>query len=705
VASRTTLRSVTAEAAVANPLLQRDGLPQYPRVRPEDVEPALKGILDELRTEYPTLESQVAGVSTDKVYSIAVDRLEELVHPLDYAWGVVSQLMMVANSEPLRAAHRALQPEVVKASQLLRQSRSVYRALQAVKVDTPLWEGLPEVKRRIIESSLRSMRHSGVGLEGEDLAAFNALSLELASLSTKFSNNVMDSSAAFQLVLTDKDAVRGLPPTGLALAAQTAVNKGHTGATPETGPWVLTLAPPSYGPAMQHIADRGLRETLFRAFITRASSGDHDNAPVLTRILALRQKRAQLLGYGNHAELSLASKRARSVGEVDALLRSLRDASYEPAKAELREVEAFARLHGFEEPLALWDVPYWLERQKEARFTFTQEELRPYLALPNVLAGLFALCERLFGVQIVAADGEAEVWHPDVRFFKVLDEGAHVASFFLDPYSRPGTKRGGAWQSNIQDASRVLDHKPVASLVCNSTPPMGGTPSLMTFGEVSTLFHETGHGLQAMLTTVREANAAGTRNVEWDAVELPSQFMENWCYDRRTLYSFARHHATEEPLPEALYQKLLAQRTYSAGLQMLRSVYLSQVDMELHHHYDPSAGSETPFDVMRRVAATHTVLPPLPEDRFLCAFDHLFAGGYSAGYYSYKWAEVMSADAFAAFEEAGLDDEAAVRAVGRRFRSTVLALGGSRHPSDVFRDFRGRDPSPAALLRHAGLAA
>lgn len=285
VASRTTLRSVTAEAAVANPLLQRDGLPQYPRVRPEDVEPALKGILDELRTEYPTLESQVAGVSTDKVYSIAVDRLEELVHPLDYAWGVVSQLMMVANSEPLRAAHRALQPEVVKASQLLGQSRSVYRALQAVKVDTPLWEGLPEVKRRIIESSLRSMRHSGVGLEGEDLAAFNALSLELASLSTKFSNNVMDSSAAFQLVLTDKDAVRGLPPTGLALAAQTAVNKGHTGATPETGPWVLTLAPPSYGPAMQHLADRGLRETLFRAFITRASSGDHDNAPVLTRIL------------------------------------------------------------------------------------------------------------------------------------------------------------------------------------------------------------------------------------------------------------------------------------------------------------------------------------------------------------------------------------------------------------------------------------
>ena len=351
-------------------------------------------------------------------------------------------------------------------------------------------------------------------------------------------------------------------------------------------------------------------------------------------------------------------------------------------------------------------MPYWSERQSEKLFGFEEEELRPYFALPNVLSGLFGLCSRIFDVRIEEAKGDAPVWHPDVQFFKVLDgpTGEHLASFYLDPYARPEDKRGGAWMGTCVGSSKVLDRKPVAYLTCNGSPPVDGKPSLMTFNEVTTLFHETGHGLQHMLTEVEHAPAAGINGVEWDAVELPSQFMENWCYDEGTVYGagMATHYETGEPLPRDLFDQLCAQRTYMAGSGMLRQLYFGVLDMELHHRYDPK-GKESPFDVQKKIAAQYTVLPPLDDDRFLCAFSHIFAGGYSAGYYSYKWAEVLSADAFAAFEEVGLENEEAVRETGRRFRKTVLALGGGRHPSDVFRDFRGRDPSPDALLKHSGL--
>jgi len=369
---------------------------------------------------------------------------------------------------------------------------------------------------------------------------------------------------------------------------------------------------------------------------------------------------------------------------------------------------AFAKENGFEgEQLELWDLTFWSERQSEALFGFEEEELRPYFALPNVLNGLFGLCKRIFGVDITRADGEAPIWHPDVQFFKVVDEetGEHIASFYLDPYSRPESKRGGAWMDVCLGKSKALDRKPVAYLTCNGSPPVGDKPSLMTFNEVTTLFHETGHGLQHMLTQVAHGPAAGINGVEWDAVELPSQFMENWCYDESTLYDagLAKHYETGEPLPKHFFNKLCEQKTYQAGMAMLRQLYFGTLDMELHHRYDPETDARSPFDVQAEIAKQYTVLSPLPNDRFLCAFGHIFAGGYSAGYYSYKWAEVLSADAFAAFEEVGLDNEDAVREVGRKFRATVLALGGGRHPSEVYRDFRGRDPSPEALLRHSGL--
>jgi oligopeptidase A len=413
-----------------------------------------------------------------------------------------------------------------------------------------------------------------------------------------------------------------------------------------------------------------------------------------------------LLGYDTYAELSIARKMAPSVAAVEQLMEELRSASYEAAARELEELTAFARDRGFAGDLKQWDVPFWSERMREENYGLNDEELRPYFPLPQVLEGLFTLAGRLFGVKISAADGEAPVWHPDVRYFQVTgDDGQAIAHFYLDPYSRPAEKRGGAWMDDCINRGTVNGQVrlPVAYLVCNQSPPVDGKPSLMNFREVETLFHEFGHGLQHMLTTVDYAGAAGINNVEWDAVELPSQFMENWCYHRETLLKLARHYETGEPLPEDLFQKILAARNFMTGNAILRQVNFGWLDIELHHRYQPG-GKETIWEVRDRLAEKTTILKPLPEDAFLCAFGHIFAGGYAAGYYSYFWAEVLSADAFAAFEEAGLEDESAITETGRRFRDTVLSLGGSQHPMEVFVSFRGREPSTQALLRHRGLA-
>lgn len=612
--------------------------------------------------------------------------------------------MGVKNSDDLRKAHDSVQSSIIEAHQSVGQSSPLFKALAAIKEKD--WSTLDEAQQRIIDSNLRQMRFSGVDLPPETKAHFNKLKLEMAELSTKFSNNVLDSTKQFQLRITNAADLDGLPASTKGLLAQNAVRAGEKDATAESGPWVLTLDMPAYLPAMQHLTNRQLRETLYRAYSTRASQDDKDNAPLIQRILQLKLEVAQLLGFACHADKSLASKMASSTQSVMQLIEMLRERSFPAAQREMEELRAFAKKQGADYDLQLWDVPFWSERLRETEYQFEQEALRAYLPLPAVLDGLFALANRLFGVKIIAADGEAQVWHEDVRYFKVLDEttGEEIAAFFLDPYSRPAEKRGGAWMDVCLGRSKVLNRRPVAYLTCNGSPPVGTQPSLMTFREVETLFHEFGHGLQHMLTRVEHADAAGISNVEWDAVELPSQFMENWCYDKPTLYSFARHYETGEPLPEELFEKLKAAKNFQAGMQMLRQLFFGAMDMQLHSKdYDPY-GKETIFDVQQRLAKLYTVMPPLPEDRFLCSFGHIFAGGYSAGYYSYKWAEVMSADAFAAFEEAGLDNEEAVRKTGRRFRETVLAMGGGKHPSEVYKAYRGRDPSPEALLRHSGLA-
>lgn len=690
-----------------NPLLIGQGLPPFAEIKPEHVVPAMTQLLAEVNQELTALEAQV-----QPTWKSLVEPLDRLSDRLTWSWGIVGHLMGVKNSPELREAYESVQPQVIQFFNKLSQSQPIYAAFKALKASQD-WDSLDPAQKRIVDAAIKDAELSGIGLEGEKRDRFNTIQLELADLSTKFSNHVLDATKAFSLNLTSPDEIEGLPPSLVSLAAQVAREAGEENATPENGPWRITLDFPSFGPFMQHSTRSDLREKLYKAFISRASKGELDNNPLIERILQLRQEKAQLLGFNSFAELSLARKMAPNVAAVEALLEELRGTSYEAAKQELAQLKAFAASKDPQNSdLKHWDISFWSERQREEKFDFSAEELRPYFPLEQVLDSLFGLVNRLFGVTITAADSQAPKWHEDVRYFQVADEkGEAIAYFYLDPYSRPAQKRGGAWMDDCIGRAKITQadgtttlRKPVAYLVCNQSPPVDGKPSLMTFGEVETLFHEFGHGLQHMLTKVDYADAAGINNVEWDAVELPSQFMENWCYHYPTLMGMAKHYETGEPLPEHYYHKLVAAKNYMSGSAMLRQLHFSQVDIELHHRYQPGSG-ETANDVRNRIAQTTTVLPPLPEDAFLCAFGHIFAGGYAAGYYSYKWAEVLSADAFAAFEEAGLDSEQAIASTGRRFGETVLALGGSKHPMEVFKSFRGREPSTVPLLKHSGLVA
>ena len=688
-----------------NPLLKGQGLPPFDQIKVEHVELAMTELLQTLDQQLTDLEQTLTPS-----WEGLVEPLEALEEQLSWTWSIVGHLMGVQNSPELRAAHEAIQPKVVEFLNQFNQSRPVYDTFKALR-DSDSWGTLSPAQHRIIATAIQGAELSGVGLTSEKRDRFNEIQMELANLSTQFSNNTLDATKDFEMELTEKEEVTGLPDSTLSLAAQTAREKGNEQATPEQGPWLFTLDFPSFGPFLKYSQRRDLREKIYRAYISRASSGEYDNRPLLERILALRQEKASILGYKSYAEVSLASKMAENVESVEVLLENLRDNSYDTAQAEYDELNAYAKakLGDDFKPLMHWDISYWSERLREEKYELSDEALRPYFSLPKVLEGLFALVNRLFGVTVTPDDGNVSTWHPDVQYFKVSDQdGAPKAYFFLDPYSRPSEKRGGAWMDDClsravkHEGGRTTTQLPIAYLICNQTPPVDDKPSLMTFREVETLFHEFGHGLQHMLTDVDFAGAAGINNVEWDAVELPSQFMENWCYDRKTLFGMAVHYETGEPLPEEYYQKLLAARTFMSGSGMLRQLHFALVDLELHHRYEAKQG-ESIDDVRHRIAAKTTILKPLPEDAFLCAFGHIFAGGYAAGYYSYKWAEVLSADAFAAFEEVGLENEAAIQDTGRRFRETVLGLGGSLHPMEVFKAFRDREPQTEALLRHSGL--
>jgi oligopeptidase A len=687
-----------------NPFIQIPYYPAFDRMTPENAKDAFRQLLPEARAAIDALEANATPT-----WPGLMTALYDACHPLYDAWGLLNHLLSVVNSEAWREAQESVQPEIVAFSLRVGQSKVFYQGYRALRDADLAAPCLTDTQRRILAKAIQEAEQSGVGLPVEQQTRFNAIQAELAQHATAFRNNLLDATKAFALTLDTREAVAGLSDALLAVTAQqAAAAEGRDGCDPRQGPWRITLDAPVYVPFMMHSANRPAREALYRAFVTRASSAPLDNAPLLERILVLKREMANLLGYPTYADLSLSNKTAKTVAAVDDLIAQLAAAAHGPGQRETDALTAFAQANGFAEAaLRPWDVAFWAERQRERDYDYSEEELSSYLPYPRVLEGLFNLAQRLFGIRIVPADGAAPVWHPDVKFYRVLAaDGTPLAGIYSDPYSRPSTKSGGAWMNEFR--TRRLNpggtvQPPLALMACNQTVPVGGTPPLMRFDEVRTLFHEFGHVLQHILTTVDDPEASGINGIEWDAVEVASQFMENWCYDRATLKGMSRHTETGEPIPDALFDRLAAARNFRSAAALLRQVLFAATDINLYARY-PRPEWPDADAVKRDCARRYSPLPMLGEDRFLCSFSHIFGGGYAAGYYSYKWSEVMSADAFAAFEEAGLGDEATVRATGRRFRDTFLALGGSRDPMDVFQRFRGRPPSIRPLLRHAGLA-
>ncbi|XP_057781894.1 organellar oligopeptidase A, chloroplastic/mitochondrial-like [Salvia miltiorrhiza] len=691
-------------ASAENPLLQDFIFPPYDVIEPNHVCPAIQTLLIQLEKDLDELEKTV-----EPTWAGLVVPLEKMIDRLSVVWGIVNHLNSVKDCPQLRAAIQQVQPKKVEFQLKLRQSKLIYKAFKAIR-DSLDWGKLSEARKRVVDLKLKEAVLYGVSLEDTSRERFNEIEQELEKLAQKFEENILDATKSFEKVITDKKEIEGLPLTTLTIAAEAAIVKGYENATADDGPWIITLDGPVYRSVLQHVCSRSLREEVFRAYVTRASDGPLNNTPIIERVLELRLEKAKLLGFKNYAEVSLEMKMA-TVDTAKDLIEKLHKASWGPAIRELEELRDYARGRGAQEAndLNQWDINFWSERLRESTYDFDEEELRPYFPLPKVMEGLFNLSKKLFEVDIEPADGTAPVWNKDVSFYKIRDSsGAPIAYFYFDPYSRPSEKRGGAWADLVVGRSGVCSSDitrprlPITNVVCNLTPPTRDKPSLMTIREVEAVFHEFGHALQHLLTTQDEGLVSGNKGIEWDAVEIPSLFMENWCYQRETILSIAKHYESGEPLPENTCLRILRARTFRAGTLLLRQLRYAAVDLELHSTYVPG-GLESIYDVDQEIGKrTHTI-PLLPEDRFLCSFSHIFADKYAAGYYSYQWAEVLSADAFSAFEEAGLDDDQSLREMGRRFRETILALGGGKAPNEVFLEFRGREPTPDAFLRYNGL--
>lgn len=689
--------------SIKNPLLLNNELPHFDRISPVFAQDAITLLIKKAEADLATLEE-----CATPTWEGCMEPLLTITEPLDYAWGIISHLHSVMNTPEWRRTYTELQPKVVAFSTRLGQSEAVYLTLRQIR-ESDGWSRLDITRQRLTRTAMFSAEAAGVGLPPDQGHRMRELHDALAAASTEFSNHLLDATKAFSLTLRLPADVEGLPSSLLAAASETAIQSGYGESNPKHGPWIISLEAPLFIPFMQYSERRDLRETLYRAYVMRASSGENDNTPLIHRILRHRHESAVLLQADSYADLVMRTRMAQKVESVDRLIARLCAAARPAAEREHRTLEQFARQWGQTEPPRQWDIAFWSERLHKELFSFDDEELRPYFQFPEVLKGLFDLSHRLFGITILPADDRVSVWHRDVRYFQIHDtdrpDSAVIASFYLDPYSRPDTKRGGAWMDAARPR-RVLPNgtvvPPAAYLVCNQSRPIGDAPSLMTMNEVTTLFHEFGHALHHLLTTVPVAAASGIHNVEWDAIELPSQFMENWCTQEFVLRHLSRHVETGEPLPTGVMIQIHNARRFRAGSAMLRQLLFAAIDIELHARYAPD-GSQTPNQIKDVLSAQYAVLPPLPEDRFLCGFSHIFAGGYPAGYYSYKWAEILSADVFASFLEAGIDDPAAIAATGKRLRETILSQGGSQNPMDLFRDFRGRDPDPDALLRQCNL--
>ena len=673
-----------------NPLLRDFDLPPYSEIRPEHVEPAVDTILADNRNALQELLSR-APESLD--WATLVLSLDELNERLTRAWSPVSHLNAVCNNAELRVAYEACLPKLSAYATELRQDPKLFAAYQALAA-SPEADGFDVAQKTIIEHALRDFRLSGIDLPAEQQQRFGAIRMRLAELGSSFSNQLLDATQAWTRHVTDESQLAGIPDSAKAQMAEAAKSRNLDG-------WLISLEFPSYYAVMTYADQRALREEVYRAYSTRASeqgpnAGQFDNGPVMEEILDLRQELAQLLGFANYAELSLATKMAESTEHVLGFLHDLARRSKPFAVRDLRELRAFAAEQGVDD-LQSWDLGYFGEKLRQQRYSLNQEELREYFPIDKVLAGLFAIVHRLYGIEIEEVEG-FDGWHPDVRLFEITERGEHVGRFFFDLYARPN-KRGGAWMDGARDKRRTAHgvlQTPVANLVCNFTPAVGERPALLTHDEVTTLFHEFGHGLHHLLTQVEHAGASGINGVAWDAVELPSQFMENWCWDPEGLALISGHYQTGERLPQEKLQQMLAAKNFQSGLMMVRQLEFSLFDFELHATH---GDGRSVLEVLESIRDEVSVLRPPAYNRFPNSFAHIFAGGYAAGYYSYKWAEVLSSDAFSRFEEEGVFNSE----TGRAFREAILARGGSQEPMVLFVDFRGREPSTEALLRHLGL--
>ncbi|MNS54426.1 Oligopeptidase A [compost metagenome] len=603
------------------------------------------------------------------------------------------------NSEALRAAHDACLPLLSEFQTYVGQHEGLYQAYLTLSEsdDFPLLSG---AQRKEILNTLRDFRLSGIGLPTEAQQRYGEIQARLSELASRFSNNVLDATQGWNKLVTDEAELAGLPQSAQAAARQLAEQKGQQG-------WLFTLDIPSYLPVMMYADNRALRAELYEAFTTRASdqgpnAGKWDNSAIMSELLTLRRELAQLLGFANYAELSLATKMADKPEQVVNFLTDLAAKSLPQGKAELEEIRAFAAEQHGQSELAAWDLAYYAEKLKQHKFSISDEQLRPYFPASKVVKGLFEVVRRVFGIKVRERLG-IDTWHPDVRFYDIFDaEDELRGSFYLDLYAREH-KQGGAWMDVClgrryrQDGSL---QKPVAYLTCNFNGPVDGKPALFTHNEVVTLFHEFGHGIHHMLTRIDVAGVAGINGVAWDAVELPSQFLENWCWESEALAFISGHHETGEPLPADLLEKMLTARNFQAAMQMLRQLEFALFDFRLHQEFDPARPDQIPA-LLSEVRSQVAVMTPPAFNRFQHSFSHIFAGGYAAGYYSYKWAEVLSADAFSRFEEEGIFNPA----TGQSFLKNILEKGGSKEPMELFRAFRGREPKVDALLRHSGIAA
>ncbi|GAA3904052.1 oligopeptidase A [Halomonas cibimaris] len=679
----------------ANPLLATHALPPFGDIRAEHVEPAIRQLIDETRDAVEELARQAQ--ETPPTWDNFAAPLEAVNDRLAKAWAPVSHLNATMNTPELREAYQACIAKLSEFSTWVGQHAGLFHAWQALR-DGPEWEALDAAQRRTVENTLRDFRLAGVALPEAQKARYGEIQARLSELSNRYSNNVLDATQAWHKDIDDAETLAGVPQSALDTLKATAEAKGVDG-------YRITLDFPCFFPVISYADSRELREEVYTAFTTRASdqgpqAGKFDNAPIMEEILALRHEMAELLGFDTYADLSLATKMADSPAQVQTFLDDLASRAVPQAQREFSALESFARSELELDRLQPWDIAYASEKLREKRHAISDEQLRPYFPAPQVIDGLFKVVERLYGLRFVE-NTDVPRYHDDVRYFQIVENDTPIAGFYLDLYAREG-KRGGAWMADCRVRRQTADglQLPVAFLTCNFTPPVDERPALLTHDEVITLFHEFGHGLHHMLTKQSIADISGINGVAWDAVELPSQFMENFCWEREGLDLIAAHVDTGEPLPEALFERLQGAKNFQSAMGMVRQLEFSLFDLRLHVEYQaPSAADIQALldDVRMRVAVT----PQASFNRFQNGFAHIFAGGYAAGYYSYKWAEVLSADAWSAFEQAGTFDAE----TGNRFRSEILEQGGARDAAELFEAFRGRKPSVKPLLRHSGIEA